>query len=190
MPLDRSKIEEMLRPYLAAMEEEKGRTGLPLLRDEKSGDPLYFGQRELRLRYLIPVKSLKEFFDGLARGEVLYTRCENCGLKYFPPQPTCSRCGKGTAWLRISGEGELLTFTKVYSKPASFLHYDDYIVGVARFPEQVSVLALIKARDVTEIRMGARVRLVVERREPENYYTYALIPVEATEHTGQTLPED
>jgi len=178
VPMDRSQIEELIKSYLAAIEEEKRRTGLPIVRDEKTGDPLYFDQRELRLRYLIPVKGLKQFFDGLARGEVLYTKCPSCGTSYFPPQPTCSKCGSETRWERISGEGELLSFTRIYAKPTSFLHYDDYVVGIASFPEGVKVLAWVKSGGASDIHVGMRVRLEVERREPENYYTYILVPVE------------
>ncbi len=178
MSFDRSQIEELIKSYLAMIEEEKRRTGLPIIKDAKTGDPLYFDQRELRLRYLIPVKGVREFFEGLARGEVLYTKCSSCGGSYFPPAPSCPRCGADIVWNRITGEGELLSYTKIYAKPSSFLHHDDYIVGIAVFPEGVKVLAWVRSRNLDELRVGMRVRLETERREPENYYTYVLVPAE------------
>ncbi|MCS7143027.1 MAG: Zn-ribbon domain-containing OB-fold protein [Aigarchaeota archaeon] len=172
-----SKIDEFIKLFLNAIEVEKSRRGLPLITDEKTNDPLFFDQRELRLRYLLPIKGIEDFFEGLVKGEVRYTRCKRCGRKYFPPQPDCSSCGtREMEWMRIEGTGELLTFSKVVVKPTSYLHYDDYIVGVARFPEGFNVLAWVRASDVSELEMGTPVRIEVERRQPENYLTYVLVP--------------
>lgn len=174
------QVEELIKAFLAAIEEEKERTGLPFMRDEKTGDPLFVDQRELRLRYLIPVKGIEKFFEGLTKGEVRYNACSSCGLKYFPPQRYCSRCGSSDlAWYKIESDGELVTYTKIAIKPTSFLYYDDYIVGVARFPEGVSVVSWVKTTDVSDLKVGQRVKIKVERRQPDNYLTYVLEPVSA-----------
>jgi Predicted nucleic-acid-binding protein containing a Zn-ribbon len=178
--ISRDQIEAFIRMWLEAVEQEKERTGLPIIGDEKTGDPLFFDQRELRLRYLIPVKRIQPFFEGLQRGQVLYAVCKSCGSKYFPPQADCSRCG-GTdmEWKPIEGPGKLLTYTVISVKPTSFMHYEDYVVAIARMKEGFNVLAWLKVKDPKQIKVGMDVRLVVERRMPENYLTYAFVPAES-----------
>ncbi len=177
--VSRDQIEAFIKMWLEMVEQEKARTGLPIVKDEKTGDPLFFDQRELRLRYLIPVKRIQPFFEGLQRGQVLYTECKSCGSRYFPPQPDCSRCG-GTEmeWKPIEGTGKLLTYTVINVKPTSFMHYEDYIVAIARMKEGFNVLAWLKVNDPKQVKVGMEVKLVVERRMPENYLTYAFVPVE------------
>ncbi|MCX8203658.1 MAG: Zn-ribbon domain-containing OB-fold protein [Nitrososphaeria archaeon] len=176
--VSKEQIEAFVKTWLGYVESEKERTGLPIVGDEKNGDPLFVDQREIRLRYLIPVKRISQFFEGLKRNEVLYTECRRCGSKFFPPQSDCSRCGSNEMeWRKVEGEGTLLTYTKILVKPTSFMHYDDYIVGIARMKEGFNVLAWVKAGDVSELKVGMPVRLEVERRQEDNYLTYVLVPV-------------
>ncbi len=58
-------------------------------------------------------------YEGLARDELLITRCTACGRHQFPPRAVCYGCsGAGTLdWVRASGEGEVwsfVTFHKAY----------------------------------------------------------------------------
>ncbi|MCS7095058.1 MAG: Zn-ribbon domain-containing OB-fold protein [Thaumarchaeota archaeon] len=175
--ITKEQIEAFVKGWLSYVEAEKGRSGLPIVSDEKTGDPLFVDQRELRLRYLIPVKRISQFFEGLKRNEVLYTECKTCNAKYFPPQSDCSRCGSGDIeWKKVEGEGTLLTYTKIFVKPTSFMHYDDYIIGIARMKEGFNVLAWVRAGDVSELKIGMPVKLEVERRQLDSYLTYVLVP--------------
>ncbi|MDP7982805.1 MAG: Zn-ribbon domain-containing OB-fold protein [Conexivisphaerales archaeon] len=156
----------------------EGSGELPLVFDGKTGAALWEDRRELRLRYQISVERTRKFYDGLREGRVLTTRCRSCGELYFPPQSFCTRCGsEDMEWVELSGEGELLTFTVIKAKPTSFSHYGDYTVGIARMPEGVNVLAWVSG-DPGKLRVGTRVRLRVVRREPEDYLTYELQPIE------------
>jgi len=176
---ERERLEGMMKMWLRQVEAEARRTGTPLMRDEKTGDPYFVDQRELRLRYLIPIKRIEPFFEGLSKGEVWTTRCRRCGEQYFPPQADCPRCGgSDMEWFKLEGDGTLLTYTRISIKPTSFSHYQDYIVGIARMKEGVSVLAWVKSMDQERIKVGMPIRLTTERREPEGYITYVLVPKE------------
>jgi Predicted nucleic-acid-binding protein containing a Zn-ribbon len=157
-------------------EDSKRTMGLPLVKDQRTGSAEWFDQRELDLRYVISVERTKRFYDGLAEGRVLATRCARCGEVSFPPQSFCSRCGSGDVeWIQLSDEGELLTYTVINVKPTSFSNHADYTVGIARMPEGVNVLAWVNG-DPGKLRVGMKVRLAVVRREPEGYLTYELRP--------------
>ena len=80
-------------------------------------------------------------------------------------------------WVEIKGEGKILTFTKIFVKPFSFMHYPDYIVAIARMDEGFNVLCWLSTDKPDDVKPGMRVRLVVKRREPEGFFSYYLEPL-------------
>ena len=130
---------------------------------DKDGNAMLQSERELRLKYVISLSKIKQFFDGLREGKVYYTRCRKCGAKYFPPQADCPSCGSSDMeWLPISGLGRLMAFTIINVKPSTF-NGPDYAVGVARFGD-IGVVAWIDGEPDSlrhSLRPGAEVELVV-----------------------------
>ncbi len=144
----------------------------PIVEDRKYRHKLWVDVRELCVKYIISVEQVKRFFEGLSEGKVYATRCRKCGEMYFPPQAICPRCRSSEVeWVELSGEGKLLTYTKIYVKPKSFSHYSDYVVAVGRLDEGVNVTAWIDAK-IEELKPGMRIKLVVVKRKPEGYLTY------------------
>ena len=157
----------------------KKSVGIPVVFDQKTGVALWFDQRELRIKFLISIEKLRRFFEGLSEGKILATRCKKTGEIYFPPQVDCPGAPDSEVeWVELPREGELVTYTVIATKPYSFGHYPDYIVGIARLPNGVQVLAWVREKDPKKLRVGMKVRLEVVRREPEGYLTYELVPVE------------
>ncbi|MEM4911220.1 MAG: Zn-ribbon domain-containing OB-fold protein [Metallosphaera sp.] len=151
-------------------------TGLPIYPEPKTGNPLWSDVRELDLRYQIPVKRIYKFFEKMTEGKVMATKCPKCGQVFFPPQDDCPSCRiSNLDWVEIQGEGEVITYTVISVKPPSFSHYSDYVVGIASF-KGTSVTAWIDGPK-DKLRVGAKVRLEVERREEEGYITYKLVLV-------------
>jgi len=170
--------DSQMKQFFEFVESMKKSLGVPMFPDMKSGKALYFDQREITLRFIISVENIKEFFNGLAEGKLLGTKCKDCNQLYFPPQKDCPRCrSSNMEWVELSKEGELLTFTQINVKPYSFSHYDDYIVGIVRLPEGINVTAWIRENDPKKLKPGMKMRLEIVKREPENYYTYEWVPV-------------
>ena len=83
-------------------------TGLPIVSEQKTNNPLWIDVREIDLRYQIPVKKVSKFFEGLKQGKVLATKCPKCGEIYFPPQDDCPKCRiSNLDWVEMSKEGEI-----------------------------------------------------------------------------------
>jgi len=155
--------------------ESKKTLGLPIIPDQKQGYALWVSNRELRVKYIISVEKIKKFFEGLSEGKLYATKCSECNEIYFPPQSECIKCKKESiSWIELSNEGELLTFTKIYVKPYSFSHYDDYIIGIARLKEGINITAWIDEKDVEKIKVGQKVKIKIVKREPEGYLTYQI----------------
>ena len=148
-------------------------TGLPLLPDAKTSDPLYVSSRDLPLKFLIPIEKIEPFFDALKRGTLTATKCTKCGAVYFPPQADCSACrASQVEYVPLSTAAVLLAYTVINVKPFSFAPYGDYVVAIGRLPEGLNVLAWMKGIEPSEIRVGMKLKLVVDRRREDGVCTY------------------
>lgn len=170
------RYEEFYRQMLSQLNNIIKNTGLPLGPDEKGQYTLWYDVREVRFRYSISVERIKKFFEGLREGKIYATKCPRCSTIYFPPQADCTKCRiSNLDWVEVSGEGELLTYTVINVKPLSFMHYNDYVVAIARMREGFNVLAWMR-EDPRKLRVGMKVKLIVTKREPEGYLTYEFVP--------------
>jgi len=138
-------------------------TSLPVYRDPKSGVLTWADAREMRLRFTLSVNKLGKFVEGMKQGRLMYTQCKMCGGKCFPPQVDCPMCKTSDVeWRETSAEGELVIWTMINVKPASFSHHGDYVVGIVKMPDGFNVTAWIDA-DPKALKPGMKARLVVDR---------------------------
>jgi uncharacterized OB-fold protein len=149
---------------------------LPIVEDERTSLPLYISLREFPIRYQIGVAKIQKFFEGLKEGKIYATQCNDCGEKFFPPRVDCPKClNSNVNWVPVNCEGELLTYTVINVKPSSFVHYKDYIIGIAQLKDGLKVLAWVNLDDPKKLKLGMQLRLTVTKREPEGYITYELV---------------
>ena len=85
------------------------------------------------------ISKVNDFVDYLEKGKVMYTRCKDCGLVFFPPRADCYQCLKSNMeWGEVSGNGKLISYSKLEYAPIGFgddlpysialLDYGDYKV--------------------------------------------------------------
>ena len=131
-----------------------------------------FKSRPITFTSEIATQKLSEFWSGLEKGEVYASKCRKCGNICFPPVADCSRClGSEQEWIKLDGKGEIETYTHIAIRPASFKDHEAYTVAVAKMKEGVRVLAWIADAKPTEVKIGAKVKLVA--KNPESGLTYA-----------------
>ena len=159
------------------MSEKKSLDGLPIRRDKKTGMPIWSDVREFALKYSIGVNRISKFLEGLMEKKIFATRCKNCGEMFFPPQMDCPRCRKSDMeWVELSGEGELEAYSIQYIKPKTFQHYEDYVIAIGKLKEGVKVFTWLRIDDVSKIKIGMKLKLIVNKRLPEGYLVYEFIP--------------
>ncbi len=74
------------------------------------------------------------FIDYLEQGELYATRCNPCGLTFFPPRADCCSClGSEMEWVKINPRGRLISFTRSYFAPTGFEEDVPYVLAVAEF---------------------------------------------------------
>jgi uncharacterized OB-fold protein len=65
-----------------------------------------------------PSPASKPYWEGCARGELLYQRCDGCGTIALRPATICGNClSRSMSWARSSGRGALYSWTVVWRPP-------------------------------------------------------------------------
>ena len=83
------------------------------------------------------ITKTNDFVDYLEKGQVMGTRCTDCGAAFFPPRADCHQClSSNVEWFEIAGAGILVTYSKLEFAPIgfqkdvpyciAFLGYGDY----------------------------------------------------------------
>lgn len=117
--------------------------------------------RSLQIKYNLAISRTSKFWEGLREGKVYATTCQNCGKLHFPPVADCGNCGSSDMkWTELDGMGEIVTFTQVFVKPASFSEEPDYIVAIAQLKDGVKALAWLTGIKREDVQIGMKVKLV------------------------------
>ncbi len=61
-------------------------------------------------------------------------------------------------WIKVSNEGEIMTYSIVSQKPQGFENYEDYIIGIVRAKDGINLMAWIKGQP----KVGGKVRLITD----------------------------
>jgi len=84
-----------------------------------------------------------EFRDGLARGDLLIQKCNDCSGLNMYPRYACPHCqSQSLGWQPASGRGVLHSFTVLrLGAPEGFESELPYAIGVVKLEEGVQLLA-------------------------------------------------
>lgn len=66
----------------------------------------------LHLQHQMPLGELAPYFNALAAGRALATRCTVCGRSWFAPRLTCPQHGLRMQWHELPGHGRVLALTQ------------------------------------------------------------------------------
>ena len=67
------------------------------------------------------ITKTNEFVTHLESGKVTGTKCLDCGAVFFPPRADCCHClSSNMEWFDVSGNGRLVTFSKLTFAPIGF----------------------------------------------------------------------
>jgi uncharacterized OB-fold protein len=107
------------------------------------------------------------FWEGVARGELLFQRCASCGTLRHPPRPACPSC-RSLEWDTVasSGRGEVHSFV-VYHYPEVPPFEAPYTVVLVQLDEGVRVVSNVVGVDANDVDIGMRVEVVFERVDDE-----------------------
>jgi hypothetical protein len=102
----------------------------------------------------VPTLLTQPFWDGCARGELLFQRCRSCVRANFEPAPACRFCGSDVlAWERSSGRGRLYSWV-VIERPQSPAFTVPYACGIVELEEGYMMLSAVAGCEAGDLADG------------------------------------
>ena len=116
---------------------------------------------ELFLGLYQPSPETTGFWQGVARGELLFKWCDDCAHAYHPRRIICPQCSATRlGWKPASGKGKVYSFSEVHRAPTkAFAQGAPYSVGLIETAEGVHYFCRIVAENGARIAVDAPARL-------------------------------
>jgi uncharacterized OB-fold protein len=124
-----------------------------------------------------PHTKVSDFARHLRNGRIMASRCRGCGCTSFPPRADCPEClGSEFEYAELSGEGTVVTFTRIDAAPAGFEDASPLVIGVVDLKETGRLLAWFgPSIPESQIAIGMPVQVVPrifeELQEIKVYYS-------------------
>jgi len=124
-----------------------------------------------------PHTRVGEFTVHLKNGYLMGSKCSSCGYTTFPPRANCPKCLSAEfEYQEWSGQGQILTFTKISAAPTGFQDIGEYVVGVVDLKEGGRLVAWFGesiAENDIQIGMDVQVvpRIFEDRPDIKVYYS-------------------
>ncbi|HLM19308.1 MAG TPA: Zn-ribbon domain-containing OB-fold protein [Acidimicrobiia bacterium] len=109
------------------------------------------------------------YWDGCARGELLFQRCGVCGHATHTPAYLCSNCtAQDLTWEKSAGTGEIYSWTTVW-RPQMPSFEVPYVAIIVNMDEGWQILSNLIGCEHDAVEIGMRVE--VEFHEMEGGFT-------------------
>ena len=109
--------------------------------------------------------------------------CAHCGNTIFPPRDVCPYCAEQKqSWTNLSGQGEIYSFTTMYSAPTGFEEYAPYTMALVKLAEGPMITAQLTDVEAEEVSIGMPVEMVTRKltqdgNEGQILYGYKFRPL-------------
>jgi len=110
------------------------------------------------------VTKVNDFIDHLEEGKIMGTRCNDCGLVFFPPRADCYKClSSNVEWFEVSGEGKLEAYSKLQYAPVGFEEDLPYCIALLDYGDYKVFGRIASNIPESEIKLGMEMRTVVNK---------------------------
>jgi uncharacterized protein len=110
------------------------------------------------------ISKINDFIDYLEQNKVMGTKCKSCGLTFFPPRADCYKCLSGNMeWFEITGNGKLLSFSKLEYGPVGFEKDLPYTIAILDYGDYKVFGRLAPDLKESDVKVGMELKTVVNR---------------------------
>ena len=104
------------------------------------------------------------YWEALARHELFFQRCRQCGTKRFPPRAVCPVClSSSTEWVRASGRATVYSYTVTYQNQApGFRESLPYVLAVVELEEGPRMMTNVVGCVPGDVHVGMAVEVEYE----------------------------
>ena len=123
---------------------------------------------------------ITDYYEGLAEGKIVASKCNKCDDLYLPPRPICSTCQARDMILKeLRGEGSIIGHTTVAVPPSNMIAkgfscdrwYVTAIVALEQGPIIAGLIDMIGsecADEVIHVGMAVRAHFMVQSDRSQN----------------------
>ena len=110
------------------------------------------------------ITKINDFVDYLEKGQVVGTKCKDCGLAFFPARADCYQClSSNMEWFEVSGAGKLITYSKLEYAPVGFGDDLPYAIALLDYGDYKVFGRLAPDLSEDEISVGMEMKTVVNK---------------------------
>ena len=110
------------------------------------------------------IAKINDFVGYLEQGKIEGTRCKGCGLVFFPPRADCYQClSSNMDWFEITGNGKLLSFSKLEYGPVGFEKDLPYTIAILDYGDYKVFGRLAPDLKESDVKVGMELKTVVNR---------------------------
>ncbi len=110
------------------------------------------------------VTKVNDFIDFLEKGKVMGTRCQTCGMVFFPPRADCYHClSRNVEWFEVSGKGKLVSYSKLKYAPVGFEGDLPYSIALVDYGDHKIFGRLAGDIPDDEVKLGMEMKTVVNK---------------------------
>ena len=108
------------------------------------------------------ISKINDFVDYLEKEKVMGTKCKSCGLTFFPPRADCYKClSSNMEWFEVSGNGKLLSFSKLEYGPVGFEKDLPYTIAILDYGDYKVFGRLATELKESDVKVGMELKTVV-----------------------------
>jgi uncharacterized OB-fold protein len=106
----------------------------------------------------------REYWEGLARGELRIQRCDSCARHVFYPRAICPHCfSSELSWVTATGKGTIYSYTVAHQGYGAFAQDVPFVVAIVELEEDVRMMTRIVGSPREQVAIGARVEISFEK---------------------------
>ena len=110
------------------------------------------------------ITKINDFVDYLEKGQVVGTKCKDCGLSFFPARADCYQClSSNMEWFEVSGTGKLITYSKLEYAPVGFGDDLPYAIALLDYGDYKVFGRIASDLSEDEISVGMEMKTVVNQ---------------------------
>jgi uncharacterized OB-fold protein len=110
-----------------------------------------------------PTRANAAFWEACDQGRLVTPKCEACGNRHFPPQPTCPHCQQRVlVWAPCSGRATLYSYSVIHRPPVPGLR-TPFVFASVDLEEGVSLFTNIIGVDESDLTLGMELKVVFHR---------------------------
>ncbi len=110
------------------------------------------------------ITKINDFVDYLEKGQVVGTKCKDCGLSFFPARADCYQClSSNMEWFEVTGTGKLITYSKLEYAPVGFGDDLPYAIALLDYGDYKVFGRLAPDLSEDEISVGMEMKTVVNQ---------------------------